>query len=235
MARVAEYDAYAREFSDQRAGASLNRLVEEPVVRELVGDPRGLRVLDAGCGDGSYARWLAEGGAHVRTIDASSELIAIAEDRTSEGTVEYAVHDLTEALPFADASFDLALCTLVTEYIEDIAALMRGFARVLAPGGRLVLSCDHPLLAGIVKNEQGERVLVDYFGRAKRSYAWFSRSIEVYSHTLEDYARALFEAGFSIDALREPTPIQAAFDENPELAERAAKIPTVLVIEASLR
>ncbi|MBI4862355.1 MAG: methyltransferase domain-containing protein [Candidatus Riflebacteria bacterium] len=45
--------------------------LEEPVVHEAVGDPRGLSVLDLGCGRGRHALWLAAGGAHVTAVDFS--------------------------------------------------------------------------------------------------------------------------------------------------------------------
>lgn len=229
---MAEYDPYASEFSEQRAGASLNRLIEEPVVRELVSNVDGVAVLDAGCGDGSYARWLAERGATVRALDASEELIAIAHEKNPHENIEYRVHDLREPLPFEDSSFGFVLSTLVTEYIEDLSALFSEFSRVLADGGALVLSCDHPLLSGIAKNERGERVLTDYFARNRRRYSWFGRTIEVFSHTLEDLMRSLIEAGFSIDDLREPRPVSEAREENPSLFGRADRIPTILVIRA---
>ena len=232
---MAEYDPYAREFSEQRAGASLNRLIEEPVVREFVGDVRGVRVLDAGCGDGSYARWLAECGARVVALDASEGLIAIAREKNGHELIEYRVHDLSEPLPFEDDSFGFVLSTLVTEYIEDLGILFSESSRVLGNKGVLVLSCDHPLLSGVVKNEHGERVLSDYFARKPRAYSWFGRSIEVYSHTLEDILRSLLAAGFSIDDLREPRPIHETREQNPSLFERADRIPTILVIRASKR
>ncbi|MFT4308173.1 MAG: class I SAM-dependent methyltransferase [Candidatus Woesearchaeota archaeon] len=232
---MAEYDSYAREFSEQRASASLNRLIEEPVVHELVGDVRGVRALDAGCGDGSYARWLAERGARVVALDASGELISIAREKNSHELIEYRVHDLSEPLPFEDASFGFVLSTLVTEYIEDLGILFSECSRVLAGGGVLILSCDHPLLSGIVKNEHGERVLSDYFARKPRAYSWFGRSIEVYSHTLEDLVRSLIDAGFSIDDVCEPRPVHEAREQNPSLFERADRIPTILVIRASKR
>ena len=231
---MAEYDSYAAQFSDERAGASLNRLVEEPVVREFTGDPSGLRVLDAGCGDGSYARWLAERGATVTAIDASFELLSIAKERHSDLPITFLSHDLNDPIPFADASFDLVLSTLVTEYIENVENLFSEFSRILDVKGRLIVSCDHPFLSGVIKNDQGERVLVDYFSRTRRSYLWFGREIPVFSHTLEDYLAAILKAGFSIDRIREPRPIEQARKENPALWERANRIPTILVICASV-
>lgn len=129
-----------------------------------------------------------------------------------------------------DGSFDLVLCTLVTEYVEDLDRRITEFARVLAQDGRLVLSCDHPFLSGVEKNERGERVLADYFARSPRMYRWFGHEVRVFSHTLEEYMGAMIEAALRIETLREPTPIDQARAKNPDLFERASMIPTIMII-----
>ncbi len=56
--------------------------------------------------------------------------------------VRYA--DLNESLPFGDADFDLVVCPLAIHYVHDRTACLREFFRVLRPGGRVVLSTQHP-------------------------------------------------------------------------------------------
>jgi arsenite methyltransferase len=99
----------------------------------------GERVLDIGAGPGFLAAEMAAevgpGGA-VCGIDPSDSMLAIA--RRQEGPVDYRVGDAV-ALPFADEHFDVAVCTQVYEYVEDIGAALAEARRVLRPGGRLLV------------------------------------------------------------------------------------------------
>jgi SAM-dependent methyltransferase len=85
------------------------------------------RLLDAGCGEKPYAPLFA---AHV------SEYVGL-------DTAAHAHADLVgpiEAIPAADASFDLVLCIQVLEHVDDPAQAVRELARVTRPGGRVLLS-----------------------------------------------------------------------------------------------
>ncbi len=115
----------------------------DEVLRAL--DPRpGERVLDLGVGPGLLAAAVAErvgtdGG--VAGIDVSPDMLAIARTRRlahGAATPQFLEGSVT-ALPFADASFDAAVCTQVYEYVADLPLALREAARVLRPGGRLVV------------------------------------------------------------------------------------------------
>lgn len=62
-------------------------LVEVPYILELMGDVRGKRVLDAGCGGGFYSIWLSEQGAEVLGIDGSRKMIKIAKAKASKQSI----------------------------------------------------------------------------------------------------------------------------------------------------
>jgi|SRR5580704_2073610 2-polyprenyl-3-methyl-5-hydroxy-6-metoxy-1,4-benzoquinol methylase len=117
-------------------------------------DLHGQDWLDAGCGSGTLARYLAEAGASVLGVDAAEEMIATARelannDAASQGVAnseEYARPLRFERiatiahLPLADRSLDGILCSSVLEYVPDPAACLAEFARVLRPGGLLIVS-----------------------------------------------------------------------------------------------
>jgi ArsR family transcriptional regulator len=96
-------------------------------------------VADLGCGTGAVAAELAPRFARVVAVDQSGEMLRAARRRLApHRNVE--VHEARlEALPLADASCDAALAVLVLCYLEDPAAALREAARILRPGGRLVV------------------------------------------------------------------------------------------------
>src|SRR4051812_49296456 len=80
--------------------------LEEPRVDALLGDLRGLRVLDVGCGTGRHAVRLARAGAVVTAVDFSEAMLAQARAKLGAEHVEFRVHDLSKPLPFEDHGFD---------------------------------------------------------------------------------------------------------------------------------
>jgi SAM-dependent methyltransferase len=101
----------------------------------------GTRLLDAGCGAGLLALLAGLRGAKVAALDAAPALLAIVRQRLPGADVREG--DL-EALPFADASFDAVTAVNSLFYAEDMAAAMREFARVVRPGGRVVVTAWGP-------------------------------------------------------------------------------------------
>ncbi|MCI0395565.1 MAG: class I SAM-dependent methyltransferase [Chloroflexi bacterium] len=102
----------------------------------------GTRLFDAGCGAGLLALLASFRGARVTALDASAALLAIARERLPAADVREG--DL-EALPFADASFDVVTAVNSVFYAADMAAAMRELIRVVQPGGRVVVTAWGPL------------------------------------------------------------------------------------------
>jgi SAM-dependent methyltransferase len=108
-------------------------------------DCRGQRVLDIGCGHGRHLQVLEEGGARAYGIDLSRALLAEAR-RLGRGR-RIALADM-RALPFRNRVFDLALFLFTTfgyfESDEEHAEVLAETARVLKPGGRLLIDLPNP-------------------------------------------------------------------------------------------
>ena len=143
-ARLAERDADAKHFFAGAAGHW------DQTRRELYGDgfplaamlsllPGGSTVADLGCGTASLAAELAPYVRQVVAVDNSPEMLDAAAVRVAGlDNVDLRDGELAD-LPLPDASCDAALCVLVLTYLDDPAAALTEAARVLKPGGRLVV------------------------------------------------------------------------------------------------
>ena len=106
----------------------------------LVPPPAG-RTLEVGCGEGRVTRDLAARGHRVTSLDASPTLLRAAAEADPGGAY---VLGAAEALPFADASFDLVVAYNVLMDVADMPAAVGEVARVLVPGGSLCACVTHP-------------------------------------------------------------------------------------------
>ena len=122
---------------DASAGLrSINRR-ELTIINARLGDVDGRRVLDAGMGTGRVARALADRGARVVGVDLTPEMLSRCRSRAPEASAVIA--RVGAPLPFADESFDDAVCIRVLKYFGEWGAAFEQFRRVLRPGARLVV------------------------------------------------------------------------------------------------
>ncbi len=114
-------------------------------------DVRGCkRILDAGCGNGRYSKFLlrqADPDALLTGFDYSQQMLHRARARLQSERVSLAAADLTR-LPYADTVFDAIVCGWVLEHLPDPRPGLRELARVLRPGGRLLLLATEDTLTG---------------------------------------------------------------------------------------
>jgi ubiquinone/menaquinone biosynthesis C-methylase UbiE len=176
----------------------------------LLGDVRGRRVLEVGCGAAAAARWLATRGAGAVGVDLSAGMLRHAREAAGRSGVRVPLVQCDAvALPFAAGAFDVA-CTAfgAVPFVADSARLMREVYRVLRPGGRWVFAVTHPM-RWIFLDDPTERGLVavhSYFDRTPYlEYDEQGRATYVEHHrTLGDRVRELVAAGFRLVDLVEP-------------------------------
>jgi ubiquinone/menaquinone biosynthesis C-methylase UbiE len=110
----------------------------------LLGDfPNAATVLDIGCGTGHFSRWLSDQGLRVVGVEISPAML---EARSRTGGVSYVLGDAL-ALPFADASFDLAVFVTTLEFVNDTGWALREAIRVAKAGLLLGILNRRSLLA----------------------------------------------------------------------------------------
>ena len=98
---------------------------------------RGERLLDLGCGTGTYARALAEQGFAVVGLDFAAAMLARA--RTQTPQARFVQADLNEPLPFQAGAFDHALCVAALQCVRNPHRFLGDVHRVLRPGGMFLL------------------------------------------------------------------------------------------------
>ncbi|MGH2887395.1 MAG: class I SAM-dependent methyltransferase, partial [Solirubrobacteraceae bacterium] len=163
--------------------------LEEEVVHELVRSVLAGRALDAACGTGRHAAHLVQMGHEVIGVDLTPEMLARAGERVPDAKFE--TGDL-RSLPSDDATFDLIVCGLALAHLSELDSAVRELARVLAPGGRLIVSVLHPLQALLgwhapFTGSDGQRGFV-----------------REHPHLHADYLSAFAKAGLDLRACIEP-------------------------------
>lgn len=176
----------------------------------LLGEVRGRRVLEIGCGAGQCGRWLVAQGASVAGFDLSYRQLQHSR-RIDEatGTAVPAVQADAAAIPFRDESFDLACSAFgALPFVADARAVLAEVRRVLKPGGRLVFSVSHPVRWAF-PDDPGPRGLTadrSYFDRTP--YVELDGDGEVayveHHRTLGDWVGLLAGSGLTITGLVEP-------------------------------
>jgi SAM-dependent methyltransferase len=183
--------------------------LDEEHVR-LLGDVHGRRVLEVGCGGGQCGRWLVTQGATVVGCDLSyAQLVHSAKLDEQTGVRLPTLQADACALPFGDASFDVACSAYgAIPFVAEPSLVMGEVARVLRPGGRWVFSTTHPVRWCFADDPgQGGLVVRDsYFDR--RAYVEAGkggRATYVETHrTLGDRVRDIVAVGLVLIDLVEP-------------------------------
>lgn len=130
--------SYAR-WRASRLGTITDRL-EQALLLELLGPIAGETLLDVGCGDGALAVLLARRGASVTGLNADPAMVGAAGQRAKQEAVPLTIIEgKGEALPFLPDTFDVTLAVTSLCFIRDAAQAIAEMARVLKPGGRLVI------------------------------------------------------------------------------------------------
>lgn len=209
-----DYDDFAEAYSAETETNLVNAFYERPAILDLAGKVAGRRILDAGCGAGPLFAELRDRGAVVTGVDSSVEMLRLAQLRLGGGA-DLQLADLREPLPFPDACFDDVIASLVLHYLEDWSAPLAELRRVLAPGGRLIASVDHPFQSQL-QAPPGS----DYFATRPWSFEWtFSgraAPMTFWHRPLHGMTDAFTAAGFRIAAISEPPLAPGAEDAFPD-------------------
>lgn len=169
---------------------AITEQLELDLIFELSGPMGGKAVLDIGTGDGTYAIEAAKRGAHVTGLDADPNMLRAARHRADDMNIDVSfVEGLAEQLPVGDESFDLVIAVTVFCFINDPAASFREIARVLRPGGRVII---------------GELGRHNLWAARRRVRGWFGSKTWRAAHfwRLKELRQHLSDAGLNVEVAR---------------------------------
>jgi SAM-dependent methyltransferase len=220
-------DAYAARVDTKAHNAYYDR----PAVLSLLPPVEGKRALDAGCGPGVYAEWLAGQGAEVVGVDVCSRMVELARLRLGD-RASVIEADLGRSLDFLpQASFDLVLSALALDYVRDWEAAFREFSRLLRDGGHLVFSAGHPADEFHVHHPDG-----NYFEVEAVSFEWrgFGSLVRMpyYRRPLQAMIGPLLDTGFILERLIEPRPVPQFKEQDPADYEKLMRQPGFICFRA---
>src|SRR6202046_5691812 len=205
LSEINDYDSFAEAYAAETEANLINGYYTRPAMLALAGDVAGRRILDAGCGEGPLFAALRDRGALVTGIDKSAGMLGLARRRLGDDA-DLQVAELGRPLPFPDGAFDDVTASLVLHYLEDWGPTLAELRRVLKPGGRLIVSVNHPFATNMWHREAGHEP--DYFA----TYNWVDEwTVDGQTALLRFWTRPLHAmtdsftaAGFRTSVISEP-------------------------------
>ncbi len=242
---AAFWDDYMQEGND------FQRLLISPAVERLLELQAGESILDIACGNGNFARRLANSGMHVTAVDFSEVFVERARARGTAfgaGTVSYHVVDATkreQLLALGKASFNALTCNMALMDMADIDPLLHSVPILLKPGGRFVFSVSHPCfnstgITKLVEEEDREGELVTHYAVKVMRYLTpvARKGLGVVGQPAAHYTfhrplsmllNACFDAGLVLDRIEEPHFQAQRVPNRPFAWANNDDIPPVLV------
>jgi ubiquinone/menaquinone biosynthesis C-methylase UbiE len=202
------YDRWAASYDEQP-----NQLleIEQPIVREILdGLPIGV-ALDAACGTGRHAAYLASLGHSVIGVDSSPGMLARAREKVPQ--CEFHAAELHE-LPLADDSVDLVVCAIALVHVAEIEGPFREFARVLRSGGHLVVSDPRGLIGSDI-------IFPNVIEGLEGDYGY----IPVYGRLASEYLAAALPLGFQVLRCEEPRVPSPLLDDKGRTVHDGERLP----------
>lgn len=219
-------------FWDEYVGAEGNafhRVLVAPAVRHLLAMQPGERLLEVACGNGQFAREMAELGVQVLATDFSTVFLARARARSAQIAPEVASRityqqvdatDEEQLLALGTYAFDGAVCNMGLMDMPTIEPLMRALTQLLKPGGRFVFAIQHPcfnqnsaiMMAELHDNDGALQIVhavkvsryINPYGSKGAGIAGEPNPHYYWHRPLNDLLSAGFRAGLVLDGLEEP-------------------------------
>ena len=183
-------DAYTRWSATYDSDRNLTRDLDRRVTESTLGDRDCQNILELGCGTGKNTALLDRIGRKVLALDFSPGMLQQAKTKLKTDHVFFVRADLTKAWPAKTGSFELVVCNLVLEHIEDLDPVFYQASESLTAGGEFFVSELHPFrqYQGTQANFRNEQETVE---------------IEAFVHHLSDFTEAARQNSLSLKSMKE--------------------------------
>jgi ubiquinone/menaquinone biosynthesis C-methylase UbiE len=181
------YNQWSSSYDQDR---NLTRDLDQAVTRQLLADKELDHVLELGCGTGKNTALLSQIAKQVHALDFSEGMIQLAMQKIRSGNVLFNVADLNQAWPCIDAAYQLIICNLVLEHIENLFFIFEQAARCLSKGGQFYVSELHPF-----RQYQG--------GKARYQEDGQTVEVDAYVHHISEFLNAAKQQGMVLAELNE--------------------------------
>jgi ubiquinone/menaquinone biosynthesis C-methylase UbiE len=194
----------------------------------LLGDLRGKRVLELGCGAAQCSIAFAKAGAIAIGVDLSSAQLAIARRLCEEEEVRVELRhgDMADLAFLRADSIDAAFSSYAFQYVEDLNRVFRQVHRVLKVGSSLVFSLPHPAWVMIDDGSQATSAARSYFDPAPVAGVWGGVACDTYPHTFSSLYMGLIRASYRVDLILEPEPKPAPTGRSGTKPWTASRVPS---------
>ncbi|WP_152655922.1 bifunctional 2-polyprenyl-6-hydroxyphenol methylase/3-demethylubiquinol 3-O-methyltransferase UbiG [Oceanobacillus sp. CFH 90083] len=229
------FQAYA---DMDRSKRGLEAAGEWHILKEMLPDFKGKKVLDLGCGFGWHSRYAKEQGAEsVIGTDISERMLAQAKELTDDSGISY-LHQAIEDMDFSEASMDIVISSLALHYIESFDSVCEKVYTILKPGGSFVFSVEHPIFTArkeqdwIYDKAGGEPLYwpVDYYQiEGKREASFLNEKVIKYHRTVSAFINSLIQTGFDILRVEESVPSEEMLEKVPAMKHELRR-PMFLMI-----
>ncbi|MGI5896628.1 MAG: class I SAM-dependent methyltransferase [Oscillospiraceae bacterium] len=230
------FEKYSRMDRSQKG---LEGAGEWHVLKKMLPEFSGKRVLDLGCGFGWHCRYALEHGAAITVgIDISERMLARAKEMTCSDKAVYRCQPV-EDYAYPENAFDVVLSSLAFHYVESFEEICEKVNRTLVPGGDFIFSVEHPVFTAYGSQDwiydQKGNILhwpVDrYFTEGRREAVFLGEPVTKYHKTLTTYLNGLLRSGFEIREVIEPMPEESMLDTVPGMREELRR-PMMLLVSA---
>lgn len=173
---------------------------------KLLGNLKGKKVLEIGCGGAQCGIAMAKKGAKVIGIDISKEQLKFAEKLAEENKVKIKFYqrDIESLKPIKSNSQDIVFSAYALLYVENLKKCFKEVYRVLKKKSLFVFSLDHPFWRTI--NNRTLKLKESYFktGKWTEVFSDKSKRFVMYTKTISDIFNLLVEEGFIVKKIIEP-------------------------------
>jgi len=237
------YDDSAEFYHDTRTkinpkGWFYNEMLEMPATLSLLGNIKGKKILDYGCGTGIYAKILTKKQAIVKGFDISEEMLKIAKQNNPKLDLKLGSG---YKIPFNE-KFDIIVAALVVHYMQDWNKMFKEMSRVLSKNGLVIFSTENPVYEAnanlIVKGKKYKALGIRNYFNEKKGYNYWTNpynqkkiKVPFYHKTYETIIKTIIKNNFEIIDYKDCFPLKKAKKLFPEDYSKYSMMPMFMVFK----